>query len=150
MFAVHVSLGWSKRRSDAAVLLYRGRCGSASRIHILCHRHCCSARPWWDDASAAASTGPRCGPLGSIAAYGTAGVGPGNTFSKYDSKYFRFVCISKCFKIIYGSDQKTLKIHLKRLRSDAGCPVRYTHRTFTHYTLGPALRIQGFWLCPHS
>ena len=33
-------------------------------------------------------------------------------------------------KILYGSDQKTLNIHLKRLRSDAGYPVRYTHRTF--------------------
>ena len=72
-------------------------------------------------------------------------IGPGNTFSKYDSKYFRFVCISKCFKILYGSDQKTLKIHLKRLRSEGRMPVvrSGTHIGRSHYVGDTVARARG-------
>jgi hypothetical protein len=72
-------------------------------------------------------------------------LGPGNTFSKYDSKYFRFVCISKCFKILYGSDQKTLKIHLKRLRSEGRTPVvrSGTHIGRSHYVGDTVARARG-------
>ena len=70
-------------------------------------------------------------------------LGPGNTFSKYDSKYFRFVCISKFFKILYGSDQKTLKMPTSR-----GCgrtPVvrSGTHIGRSHYVGDTVARVRG-------